>query len=79
VLIKNKRDNLMKHAGSRKARARFQLGNRVVEVGKMYSTPDCQHVKNDRKFIARGLAERNARVRVREPPVLTREMSKKQL
>jgi hypothetical protein len=79
VLIKNKRDNLMKHAGSRRARARFQLGNRVVEVGEMYSTPDCQHVKNDRKFIARGLAERNARVIVREPPVITREMSKKRL
>jgi hypothetical protein len=77
VLIKNKRDNLMKHSGNRRAKSRFQLGNCVVEVGQIYSTPDCEHAKNDAKWIARGLAARNpAVVRV---PVVTREMSKKHL
>jgi hypothetical protein len=78
VLIKNKRDNLMKHAGYRRARSRFQLGDRVVEVGQIYSTPDCEHGKNDAKWLAKRLAARHTPV-VRAPPPPTREMSKKQM
>jgi hypothetical protein len=33
LLIKNKRDNLMKHCGNRRARTRFQLNEQVVEMG----------------------------------------------
>jgi hypothetical protein len=75
MLIKNKRDNLLKHSGSRRAKSRFTLGDQVIQVGQLYNTPDCVHWRNDRKFRARGLARRN---QVPPPaPVTSAEMGKK--
>jgi hypothetical protein len=54
-LIKNKRDNLVKHIGLRKAKSRMTTATgRVVEVGGTYTSPDNLHWLNDKKWRAQG-------------------------
>jgi hypothetical protein len=64
IILKNKKDNLRKQEGQRLARSRLDLGTTVVEVGQSYIVPDCRHWKNEKLWVARGLAP--------TPPVLSR-------